>query len=158
MAKSTDSGSADWNKLAALSEGDQTAQMVERFTHIQGLDAEARSESLGSIIRGELELSDEEMAELSRSRLLAWLSMDKDMAKSSAEEFQTAMDGAPGMIAMKHATIDQTVSLHFDREQVTLLAELDPKIFASMPGVGSIDTDEPAAPADEDPPPWWKFW
>ena len=122
-------------------------------------DAGARHESLGSIIGGEVELSDEEMAGLSKSRLLAWLSMDKDMAKQVAEEFQTAMDGAPGKVAMKHATIDQTVSLHFNHEQVTLLAELDPKIFASMPGVGSVDTDEPAAPvAEEAPPPWWKFW
>ena len=159
MAKSTDSGSADWNTLAALSEEDRTAQMAERFAQIHALDAGARSESLGSIIGGEVELSDEEMAGLSKSRLLAWLAMDKDMAKQVAEEFQTAMDGAPGKVAMKHATIDQTVSLHFDHEQVTLLAELDPKIFASMPGVGSVDTDEPAAPvAEEAPPPWWKFW
>jgi hypothetical protein len=159
MAKSTDSVLADWNKLAALSEADRTAQMVERFTQIHALDAGARRDSLGSIILGEDDLSNDELAEFSKSRLLAWLSMDKETAKQVAGEFQAAMDVAPGKVAMKHATIDQTVSLHFDHDQVTLLAYLDPKIFRSMPGVGSVETDEPETPvAEEAPPPWWKFW
>jgi hypothetical protein len=95
---------------------------------------------------GEIELSDDAMVDLSESRLLAWLTMDKAMATQVAEEFQTAMDSVPGKIAMKHATIDQTVSLHFDGDQLTLLAELDPKIFRSMPGV-VVESTEPVTPA-----------
>jgi hypothetical protein len=157
MAKSTDSNSTDWASLAGLTEGDRTAKMAERFTEIHALEESVRSEQLGSIIRGETELSDDAMADLSKSRLLAWLSMDKAMATQVAEEFQTAMDGMPGKIAMKHATMGQTVSLHFDSAQLTQLAELDPKIFRSMPGV-AVESTEPVTPAATDTAPWWKFW
>jgi hypothetical protein len=157
MAKSTDSSSADWGKLVALPEEERTASMADLFIEIHSLDEGTRESRLDTIIRGEHELSDDLMASLSRSRLLAWLSMDKAMATQVAEEFQTAMDGMPGKIAMKHATMDQTVSLHFDSDQVTLLAELDPKIFRSMPGV-AIKSTEPEAPAAPESSPWWKFW
>jgi hypothetical protein len=157
MAKSTDSSLTDWASLAELTEEDRTAKMAEQITEIHSLQDGERGDRLGAIIRGETELSDEAMADLSRSRLLAWLTMDKAMATQVAEEFQTAMDGVPGKIAMKHATIDQTVSLHFSSDQLTLLAELDPKIFRSMPGV-AVESAEDEAPAAAESSPFWKFW
>ena len=131
--------------------------MAELFTEILSLGEAERASRLDTIIREENELPDDEMANLSKARLLAWLSMDKDVAKQVAEEFQAVMDRMPGKIAMKHATMDQTVSLRFDSDQVTLLAEMDPKIFRSMPGV-AIESAATQAPAAPESSPWWKFW
>ncbi len=88
MAKSTESGSGDWPKLAAAAEGDRTVQMAERFTEIHSLEEGVRADRMRSIIREETELSDDDMTELSKFRLLAWLSMDKTMAKQVVEDFK----------------------------------------------------------------------
>ncbi len=52
----------------------------------------------------------------------------------------------PGRVAIKHASMDQTASLHFDSDHLTLLAELESKIFRSMSGVGAVVSEETEKP------------
>ncbi len=42
--------------------------------------------------------------------------------------------------------MDQTASLHFDSDHLTLLAELESKIFRSMSGVGAVVSEETEKP------------
>lgn len=158
MAKTTDAGSTDWAKMTQLSEEERIAEMSERFIAIHSLSPDKRVTELETFIRGMDSLPGADMAELSKSKLKAWLSMDKSMAKQAAEEFQEAMDTMPGNIAMKHATMDQTVSLHFSHDEVTLLAEMDPKVFRSMPGVAKTTAAEDIETVPSEADPWWKFW
>ncbi len=159
MTESTDAAPIDVKKLVELSEEEKTAKMAELFTNMLSDTEVDRKAKMTVIITEEFDMGDKVMAEMSKARLNSWLAMDKGKAKQIAGDFQAVIDGMPGKIAMRHAIMDQTVSMNYDTAQLTLLAEMDPKVFRSMPGVAlPAEADAGDSLVVEESVPWWKFW
>ena len=158
---STDPG--DWGALADTSEETRRAEMRKRYEGLAQLSEAERSSMMAKLVESEYALPDDQLRTFTASRLVVWIDMNAETAKSVAETYDQVMRGMPANAAMRRVGMVQTVARQFTTEQIDRLFELIPSMVQHIPR-GDVSAlahgQEEAAPPSERRPRkrGWAFW
>jgi hypothetical protein len=166
MASASEFG-ARWGALSGESGATQIAGMRAILDEVVALPDEARVDAIEAMVAAEYALEASVLHSFTTSRLRAWLAMsanDMEAAKKVVNGYDTAFERLPGAMAMRRATIVQTVArVEMTPEEVTGLFALIPSIVQQVPRAVPSSMSTPAggavaamAPAKKKPA--WKFW
>ena len=157
---STDPGA--WGALADASEETRRAEMRKRYEELTQLSEAERSSMMAKLVESEYALSDDKLRIFTASRLMVWIDMDVQSAKSMAETYDHVMRETSANAAMRRVGMVQTLARGFTSEQIDRLYELIPSMIQHMPRgevlVLGRGEEEAASPVERRRKPWWQFW
>ncbi len=150
----------EWAALAALAPDECVTRMAAHCRTVAALEEGPRVEALGAMVRAEYALPLDQLPNFTRSRLRAWIAIDRDdhdMATRLARGYDTVFQSLSAEIAMRRASVVQGVARHeLDADEVQTLFALIPSIVQQVPRVKQDSlTSEQRAPTSR---PWWRFW
>ena len=153
-----------WRALVALEPEKMQARMVEILTELNGLPDSERIERRLAMARAEYDLTDDELRKFTVSRLRAWLTLDRAVAKHMSDAFDDVMQKISGTQAMRQVGLVQTLARDFSLEDQETLVELIPNVFGGAPiglsvsrVVQEAPPPQPEAPAKPAKKWWWPF-
>ena len=158
-----------WSELSTLDPEARIAAMRERFARLAVADAAERDRESEAMVLAEYTLEDEQLHAFTVSRLRSWMALSGDnleQAQIVSGAYDAAFQRVPGGIAMRRATIVQTVAREeFGPADIDILYELIPRLVGHVPrasqeGVERVAEVERAAVEARRAgrKPWWKFW
>lgn len=153
-----------WSNLVTLEEEPRQRAMAERFRHLAATEETERLRELEAMVRAEYTLPDTELHAFTRSRLRAWIELrahDRGQASALARAYDAVFQRVPGEIAMKRATVVQTVArTELNDDELAALDEMVPTLLQSVAHrQGGATTDLRARDAaGTSKKPRWKFW
>ena len=160
---------AAWSELDELEGDAQIAAMKERFEALASVQAAERDRQMQSMIVAEYTLGVERLPKFTINRLRAWMgiaSENLEQAQLIAGAYDGAFERVPGEIAMRRATLVQTVAREsFSGDDLDVLYELIPNLVGHLPRTSqdalnrAADVERAAAAEQRSTrKPWWKFW
>ena len=163
---------ATWSTLSETEPAARIGEMRQRFEVLADLDEVARGQQVEAMIYAEYALDDDQLITFTESRLRAWMAMAGDnleRTQSVATVYEQAFERVPGAIAMKRATLVQTVArVALTPEDIDVLYELIPKLVVNVPRASqeameldlsaSRKAEASASNERETGKPWWKVW
>ena len=163
MSTSTPDWAAGWGALADSSEEDRQTQMGKQYEAIAQLDEDQRCAALKKMADVEYQLPDDKLRIFTATRLLTWLGMDLEQARTIANSYDQVMKELPAPLAMKRVGMVQTVVRDFDLDQVEQLRELIPSLMREVPRaipVSSTPSPEsrPVVAEQKSSKSSWQFW
>jgi hypothetical protein len=170
-----------WSAMTSLSADERERRMTDILREVAGMPESERVDRLEGLVRAEYELDDQTLRPFTATRLRALLAInreDHDAANNLARGWDTVFDRLPGGLAMRRATVVQTVARkELSADEVGELFELVPSLVRSVPRAKTeamhierkgkaLQRDEAntarmeiaAAGGDASVRPWWKFW
>ncbi|MBI4236264.1 MAG: hypothetical protein HY688_02770 [Chloroflexi bacterium] len=126
-----------WEALANLPEGARQAEILHLYETLVPMKEVERQARIEAYIHREYALAEDKLLAVTRSRLMAWLEMEPERAKTVATSYDLAMRILPGSIAMRHVAVVQTLSLAMTDEQIGRLYELIPSVLRQIPRLAS---------------------
>ena len=164
MTTSEEAVDKEWRALVALEPEKMQARMVEILTELNGLPESERAERRLAMARAEYDLTDDELRKFTVSRLRAWLTLDRAVAKHMSDAFDDVMKKISGTQAMRQVGLVQTLARDFSLEDQETLVELIPNVFGGAPiglsvsqVVQEAPPPQPEAPAKPAKKWWWPF-
>ena len=163
---------ATWSMLSETEPAARIGEMRQRFEALADLDQAARQQQAEAMIYAEYALGDDQLQGFTESRLRAWIAMAADnleRTQSVVNVYEQVFDRVPGGIAMKRATVVQTVArVALTPEDIDVLYELIPKLVVNVPRASqeaielALDASRKATASEAKErasrKPWWKVW
>lgn len=152
-----------WAALADAPEETRRLEMRKRYEELALFPEDERIATLAKMAQAEYQLPHDKLWTFTRSRLLTWLEIDREKAKTVATSYDRAMQQMPASIAMLRVGVVQSVSRQFTLEQVGRLYELVPAVFREVPHQtlspsAESRSQERIGQQPAPPTPFWKFW
>jgi len=155
----------DWVALASLDAKERVEQMRERFRALFSLSDEERRARLAAMIHAEYELPDTELHEFTLSRLRAWIELaaeDREATRALGQGYDDVFDRLPASIAMRRATILQTVAgRELTISDIDTLFDVIPGLTRQLPqkqhAIRSAEA-EPVRRKERGKPFWARLW
>lgn len=122
-----------WEALANLPEEERIGDLRPLYESVVPLGEMERQAKIEGFIRGEYALPEEKLLAVTRARLLAWLEMEPEAAKTVATSYDLVMRTMPGSIALRRVSAVQTISLGMSMEQIERLFQLIPSVLRQIP-------------------------
>ena len=162
MTSEASTDPSDWGALADTSEETRRAEMRKRYEEMAQLSEAERSSMMAKLAESEYALPDDKLRIFTVSRLMVWIDMDTESAKSIADAYDQAMREMSANAAMRRVGMVQTLARDFTSEQVDRLYELIPSMIQHMPR-GEVSElargeEEAASPVERRRKSWWQFW
>lgn len=167
MANATEFGER-WGALSGVSGAAQAAGMRGVLDEVAQLADAERGEAIEAMVKAEYALDNAALHPFTASRLRTWLALssdDMEAARKIVHGYDSAFERLPGEMAMRRATIVQTVARsEMTLEEVTGLFDLIPSLVRQVPRAVRSSNYAPAgsggaaAMAPGKKKPVWKFW
>ncbi len=152
-----------WGSLALLEASAAQEAMVARFCRLASKGDSERTAELRTMITEEYALNADQLHSFTANRLRSLLQLSPADANTIANDYNCVFDSLPSELAMRRASVVQSVARLMTPDEVTSLRALIPSLLTQIPAGKSMPQDRPAEaaatpPSSPKPHPAWMFW
>lgn len=133
-----------WMEVARAPADQQAALIEQVYRGLGRMSPPERMARLQQMEEGLYGLNDDQVRTFTRNRFRALLAMEPDEAQAATEPYGVLVDKLPGLTAMRHIAVFQTIVREFPLDDQVALRTMFLKAFASN-SAASVPETKPAS-------------
>jgi hypothetical protein len=148
----------EWVVLSERSRPERVQAMAAQFRAMCRLPEQQRHEQIRHLVDTVYEHPDNKIREMTQSRLLAWLELEPDDARTISESYERVWEETPADVALKQVIMVRSAIMDLPPLERQRARELVQTAFENLLEPVAAETPSDTTNPDRTSRHWWELW